>query len=88
MAATAVFAKSSNRYNSTIYQPISTKFETRTQIDMPILASYKPEMQTGNKMAATAISVYQPKGYNSVIYQPIWTKIEKWVQNDTPLSTR
>ncbi len=61
MAAAAVFAKSSNRYNSTIYQPISMKFETQTQKDMPILASYKPEMQTGNKMAAAAIFLYPPK---------------------------
>ncbi len=76
MAATAVFAKSSNRYNSTIYQPISMKFETRAQNGMPILAGYKPEMQTGNKMGAAAIFVYPPKGYNSVIYQPITTKIE------------
>ncbi len=61
MAAAAVFAKSSNRYNSTIYQPISTKFETRAQNDMPILSGYKPEVQTGNKMAAAAIFVYPPK---------------------------
>ncbi len=61
MAAAAVIAKSSNRYNSTIYQPTSTKFEARTQKDMPILASYKPEVQTGNKMAAAAIFVYPPK---------------------------
>ncbi len=60
MTAAAV-AKSSNRYNSTIYQPISMKFETQTQNDMPILASYKPEVQTGNKMAAAAIFVYAPK---------------------------
>jgi len=37
------------------------KFETRAQNDMPILASYKPEMQTGNKMAAAAIFVYPTK---------------------------
>jgi len=43
---------------------------------MPILASYKPEVQTGNKTAAAAIFVYPPKGYSSVIYQPITTKIE------------
>ncbi len=61
MAAAAVFAKSSNRYNSITYQPISMKFEKRAQNDMPILASYKREMQTGNKMAASAIFVYPPK---------------------------
>ena len=60
MAAATVFAKSSNSYDSTIYQPISMKFETRAQNDVPILASYKPEMQTGNKMAAAAIFVYPP----------------------------
>ncbi len=61
MAEAAVFAKSSNRHNSTIYQPISMKFETRTQNDMPFLASYKPEVQTGKKMADAAIFVYPPK---------------------------
>ncbi len=61
MAAAAVFAKSSNRYNSTIYQPISMKFETLAQNVMPILASYKPEVQTGNKMAAAAVFVCAPK---------------------------
>ncbi len=61
MAAAAVLAKSLNRYNSTIYQPMSMKFETRAQTDMPILAGYKPEMQTGNNMAAAAIFVYPPK---------------------------
>ncbi len=58
MAAAAVIAKSSNRYNSTTHQPISMKFEKLTQNNMPILANYKPEVQTGNKMAAAAIFVY------------------------------
>ena len=57
MAAAAVFAKSSNRYNSTIYQPNSTKFETKTQNGIPVLANYKPEVRTGNKMAAATIFV-------------------------------
>jgi len=55
---------------------------------MPILASYKPEVQTGNKMAAAAIFFIHQKGYNSVIYQQIMTKIETYVQNDTPMSTK
>ncbi len=57
MANAAIFAKPSNRNNSTIYQPISMKSETQTQNGMPILASLKPEAQTGNKMAASAIFV-------------------------------
>ncbi len=61
MADAAVFAKSSNRYNSTTYQPISMKLETQTQNDMSILASYQPEVQTGSKMAAAAIFVYPSK---------------------------
>ncbi len=61
MAASAVLAKSLKRYNSTIYQPILMKFETQTQNDMPILASYKPEVQTGSKTAAAAVFVYAPK---------------------------
>ncbi len=76
MAAAAVFAKSSNRYNSTIYQPISMKFETRTQNDMPILAAYKPEVKTGNKMAAAAVLAKSLNRYNSTIYQPISTRFE------------
>ena len=55
MAAAAIFAKLSNRSNSGIYQLISTKFETETQNGMNILADYKPEVQTGNKMAAAAV---------------------------------
>ncbi len=64
------------------------KFETQTQNDMTILANYKPEVQTGNKMAAAAIFVYPPKRYNSVIYQPITTKIETLVQNGKPISIK
>jgi hypothetical protein len=43
---------------------------------MPILASYKPEMQAGNKMAAAAFFIIHQKGYSSVIYQTTTTKIE------------
>jgi hypothetical protein len=36
MAATAIFAKPTNRYNSKIYQPISMKFGTSTKNGMAI----------------------------------------------------
>jgi hypothetical protein len=38
MAATAITAKSLNRYNSTIYQPISVKLETQTCAKMTCVA--------------------------------------------------
>jgi hypothetical protein len=68
MAAAAIFTKPSNRYNSSIYQPISTKFEALIQNGLPILANYKTEVQTRKKMATASIIAKQPNPNNSTIY--------------------
>ena len=67
-------------YNSVIYQPISTKFETQIQNETPTITNLKPEVQTGNKMAAAAIFAKRSNRHNSTIYQPISTKFEMRTQ--------
>ena len=80
MAAAAILSSYRKGYNSVIYQPISTKFETWTLSDTPIIGSHTPEEQTGNKMAAAVIFAKRSNRHNSTIYQPISTKFEMRTQ--------